>query len=62
MINLPRKRSETGPYRLAVPMTDETLKIVDRFCEEWECTRTEAARWLLLAAALQYAAGDLNPA
>lgn len=43
-----------GPYRLAVPMSEETLAAVDDYAGRWECTRTEAARALLAWAGDQW--------
>lgn len=53
MSTLPKKRGETGPYRLAVPMSDETYAQVAEWARRCQCTRTEAARVLLEWAAVQ---------
>jgi hypothetical protein len=41
-------------------MSKETEGILARFCDDWDCTRTEAARYLLESAAALYMAGQMK--
>lgn len=47
----PNRRSETYPYRLAVPMDEDTIQALDALADHFDSTRSAVAQWLLKRAA-----------